>query len=86
MMMFVHDVAYLLSLVQENLHHLICESAFFKKQDYARACVEGFILTDRLISQKVEESSGSTATMVLLDGKSLYCVNSYFLIEVRHLI
>jgi len=70
-----HGGAKVAEFAQENMHHLICESAFFKKQDYARACVEGFILTDRLISQKVEESSGSTATMVLLDGKSLYCGN-----------
>ena len=52
------------------------DSNFFKKRDFARACVEGFILTDRLISQKIDESSGSTATAVLIDHDQVYCVSS----------
>ena len=51
------------------------DSNFFKKRDFARACVEGFILTDRLISQKIDESSGSTATAVLIDHDQVYCVS-----------
>ena len=52
------------------------DSNFFKKRDFARACVEGFILTDRLISQKIDESSGSTATAVLIDHDQVYCVSN----------
>ena len=37
--------------------------------------MEGFILTDRMISQKVEESSGSTALAILIDSENIYCAN-----------
>ena len=36
---------------------------------------KGFILTDRMISQKVEESSGSTALAILIDSENIYCAN-----------
>jgi len=60
---------------QQHLQTMIRDSNFFKKRDFARACVEGFILTDRLISQKIDESSGSTATAVLIDHDQVYCGN-----------
>lgn len=70
-----HGGAKTAEFAQNNLHDVIRESNFFKKADYARACVEGFILTDRLISQKVEESSGSTALTVIIDSENIYCAN-----------
>lgn len=70
-----HGGAKTAEFAENNLHNIIRESQFYKKGDYARACVEGFILTDRLISQKVDESSGSTALSILIDSENIYCAN-----------
>jgi len=70
-----HGGAKTAEFAQNNLHNIIRESQFYKKGDFARACVEGFILTDRLISQKVDESSGSTALSILIDSENIYCAN-----------
>lgn len=70
-----HGGAKTAEFAANHTHQMIKESQFFEKSDYARACVEGFILTDRLISQKVEECSGSTACAILIDSDQIYCSN-----------